>query len=220
MQQLANSTSQTFFRVAKDLTILHEIQNQIIETQNENWLKIGKQFEVFEENIHEMRNCDQLLYTRQVDFNFDTISSLLSLIYSNVKSYGTPLFAFQMNIMNSILSLLSQYVPMSLLPNETLDILELVDDEQEKSKNRLSLAIPKRELLSYYESRLLLDVSTLDYGLLMTMAIPFASRQSAFTVYKAIVVPLPQVEEIAIKWEVESEYLAVSEDLRETSGDT
>ena len=52
----------------------------------------------------------------------------------------------------------------------------------------------------------------------MTMVIPFASRQSAFTVYKAIVVPLPQIEEdIAIKWKVESEYLAVSQDLWETS---
>ena len=64
--------------------------------------------------------------------------------------------------MNSIPSLLSQYDPLSLLPKETLEILlELVDDEQEKSKNRLSLAIPKQEILSYYESRLLLDVLTL-----------------------------------------------------------
>ena len=72
---------------------------------------------------------------------------------------------------------------MSFLPKEALEIiLELVDDEQEKSKNRFSLAmaIPKQELLSYYESRLLLDVLTLDDGLLMTLAIPFASRQPTF----------------------------------------
>ena len=50
------------------------------------------------------------------------------------------------------------------------------------------------------------------------MAIPVASRQTAFTVYKAIVVPLPQMnEDMAIKWNVEAEYLAVSENLRETS---
>ena len=52
----------------------------------------------------------------------------------------------------------------------------------------------------------------------MTMAIPFASRQTAFTVYKAIAAPLPQMDEdMAVKWDVEAEYLAVSENLMETS---
>ena len=220
LQQLAKETDEKFFRVSKDLSLLHEIQNQIIETQNENWQKIEKQFQVLQDNIHDMRNCDQLLYTRQqVNFNFDTISSLLSLIYSNVKAYRAALFAFQMNIMKAIPSLLSKYIPMSLLPKDSLEqILKVVDDSQEKSDSRLTLAIPKQELLAYYESRLLLDVLTLDQGLLMTMAIPFASRQTTFTLYKAIVVPLPQMDEdIAIKWDVEAEYLAVSENMMETS---
>ena len=84
---------------------------------------------------------------------------------------------------------------MSLPPEESLEqIFKVVDDSQEKSDNRLTLTIPKQELLAYYESRLLLDVLTLDDGLLMTMAIPFASRQTAFTVYRAIAVPLPQLD--------------------------
>ena len=220
IQQLANSTDSKFFRVSKDLETLHNIQNQIIETQNQNWQAIEKQFNVFRTNIHEMRNCDQLLYTRQqVNFNFDTISSLLSLIYSNVKSYRTALFAFQMNIMNSIPSLLLQYVPMSLLPKDSLEIiLRKVATEQLKARDRLTLAIPMDELLAYYEARLLLDVLTLEDGLLMTMSIPLASRQTVFTVYKAIVVPMPQSDEAdAIRWRTETEYIAVSEDLRETA---
>ena len=219
-QQLANETDEKFSRVSKDLAPFHAIQNQIIETQNEKWQKIEKQFRVLRDNIHDMRNCDQLLYTRQqVNFNFDTISSLLSPIYSNVKAHRAPLFAFQMNVMNAIPSLLSKYVPMSLLPKGTLEqILKVVDDSQEKSDNRLTVAIPKQELLAYYESCLLLDVLVVDDGLLMTMATPFASRQTAFTVYKAIVLPLPQMDEdMAIKWDVEAEYLAVSENLMETS---
>ena len=144
LQQLANSTDEKVFRVSKDLALLHEIQNQIIETQNENWQKIDRQFQVFRNNIHNMRNCDQLLYTRQqVNFNFDTISSLHSLIYSNVKAYRAALFAFHMNIMNAIPSLLSKYVPLSLLPKESLEqILKMVEDLQEKSDHRLTLAIP------------------------------------------------------------------------------
>ena len=164
-----------------------------------------------------MRNCDQLSYTlQQVNFNFDTKSSLFSLIYSNVKAYRAPLFAFQMNIMNAIPSILSKYIAMSLLPKDSLEqILKVVDDSQEKSDSRLTLATPKRELLAYYESRLLLDVFTLDQGLLMTMATPFAARQTAFTVYKAIRVLLPQMDEdTAIKWDMEAEQLAVSKNLK------
>ena len=162
IQQLANATDQKFLRISKDLALLHEIQNQIIDTQNQNWQKIETQFQVFRENIHVMRNCDQLFFRRQeVNFIFDTISSLLGLIYSNVEAYRAALFAFQMNIMNAIPSLLSKYVPMSLLPKESLEqILKVVDDSQEKSDNRLTLAIPKQELLAYYESCLLLDVLT------------------------------------------------------------
>ena len=173
--------------------------------------KVEKQFEVFRKNIHELRNCDQLLYARQqVLFTSDTKSPLLSLIYSNVKSYRTALFAPQLNLMNSIASLLSQYVPMLLLPKESFEIiLELVGDLQEKSMNRFNLAIPKQKCLSYFESKQLLDVLTPDDGLIMTMSIPVAARQSAFTVYKAKLEPLPQVKENTLtQCRVESEYLA------------
>ena len=127
----------------RNLALLHEIQNQIIETQNENWQKVEKQFRVLRDKSYDMRHCDQLSYTRQQEnFNFDTTSSLLSLIYSTVKSYGAALFAFQMNILNAIPSLLSKYVPMSLLPKESLgQILKVVDDSQEKSDNRITMAI-------------------------------------------------------------------------------
>ena len=84
-RQLANTTAEKFFRVSKDLALLHELQNQFIETQKENWQKIE---EHFREKIHDIRNCDQLLYTRQqMNFSLDTVSSLLSLIYFNVKAY-------------------------------------------------------------------------------------------------------------------------------------
>ena len=50
------------------------------------------------------------------------------------------------------------------------------------------------------------------------MAMPFASRQTAFTVYQAIVLPQPQRDEdMAVKWTMEAEYLAVSENVMETS---
>ena len=133
IQQLGNETDEKFFRVPKVLALHHEIQNQIIKTQDENWQKIEKKFQVLQGNIHNMRNGDQILYRRQqVNFNFDTKSSLLSLIYSNVKVYRAALFEFQMKIMNVIPSLLSKYIPMSLLPNESLAQFSKVDDDSQE----------------------------------------------------------------------------------------
>ena len=140
IEQLAKAMNAKFFRVSKELQMLHGLQRQIVETQNENWRTKEKQFNNFQQNIQEMRDCDQLFYTRQqVNFNFDTISSFLSLICSNVMSYRAALYAFQMNIMNAIPSLLTQYVPMSLLPRESLEIiLQQVATEQLQSLDRLT----------------------------------------------------------------------------------
>ena len=69
-----------------------------------------------------------------------------------------------------------------------------------------------------YESRLLRDVITVDQGLLMRIAIPLASKQTAFTVYRSIAVTMPQLEpDLAIKWKLEAPYLAISEDNIETA---
>ena len=54
-------------------------------------------------------------------------------------------------------------------------------------------------------------------GLILTLAIPLASRQTLFSTYSARVVPMPQTEpRMAIKWVIEDPYLAISEDQMES----
>ena len=48
--------------------------------------------------------------------------------------------------------------------------------------------------ISYYDSQLLQDVVSSDLRVLMTLSVPVASRQTAFTVYKAKVIRMPQPE--------------------------
>ena len=70
---------------------------------------------------------------------------------------------------------------MSFLPGQSLlIIIENVAVEQNRSKERLSLVIPKDEIISFYESRLL-DVIFVENGLVMRSAIPLASIQTAFS---------------------------------------
>ena len=110
-----------------------------------------------------------------------------------------------MNVFNAIPTMLNKMLPMSLVTRDSLyTILEAVGAQQSKSKDRLSLAIPMEEIISYYDAKLLHDVITSDSGLVITLAIPLASLQTAFTVYEAKVIPMPQIDSNrAFKWKTE-----------------
>ena len=201
--------------ISNELTDIRATQKQMSETQNKNWAIIEQQFQAIEDNLHILRDCNQKLFSnQQINFNFDTAASLLTLLYADVKSYRSALYAYRLNLLNSIPTLLQKHLPMSLVPRDSLmAILESVGREQYKAADRLSLAIPTSELMSYYDAKLLRDVITVEQGLIVTLAIPLASRQTVFTVYKAQTVPVPLPEsQMAVKWSIEAPYLAISED--------
>ena len=219
VMQIKTATDEKFFLVGNELKEIRETQNQMIETQNKNWAIIEEQFKVFEGNFHILRDCTQMLFSnQQLNFNFDTAASLLSMLYADVKSYRTALYTYRMNVLNAIPTLLQQHLPMSLVPKESLlAILKSVAADQSLSGSRLSLAIPPTDLLSYYDAKLLRDVVTLDEGLVLTLAIPLASRQTVFSTYQAQIVPMPQPEpRMAIRWVIEAPYFAISEDQMES----
>ena len=84
-----------------------------------------------------------LFSNQQLNFNFDTLSSLLAMIHASVQSYRSALFAYRMNLLNAIPVLLRGHLPVSLIPMESLMvILQQVAIEQATSTDRLSLAIP------------------------------------------------------------------------------
>ena len=160
-------------------------------TQDNNWVIIQDELAVYEQNI--LRDCDQLLFAnQQLNFNFDTVSSLFSMIHPNVKSYRSALFGFRMNISNSIRVLLKGHLPMSLIPMDSLlAIMDSVSLRQSKAEDRLTLAIPAEDLLSYYDSRLLVDAITVSDGISLTLNMPLASQQTVFTDFQAKLLPMP-----------------------------
>ena len=66
-----------------------------------------------------------------------------------------------------------------------------------------------KDLLSYYDAKLVYEIAPVEKGLLLTLAIPLASRQTPFHVYSVHVIPMPQQDE--------SPYLAISQDSMETT---
>ena len=149
LQHSQSSTNEKFFVVGKELQAIRDLQQQMADIQNANWQTIYAQFEAFRDDIYRMRNCDQLFTRQQINFNFDTVASLLSLFYSNVKSYRAALFAYRLNLLNSLTALLNKFVPMSLLDCPSLEkVLMIVQNIQNKARDRLTLAIPFQETLS------------------------------------------------------------------------
>ena len=65
LQHIQSSTNEKFFVVGKELQAIRDLQQQMADIQNANWQTITAQFEAFRDDIHRMRNCDQLLFTRQ-----------------------------------------------------------------------------------------------------------------------------------------------------------
>ena len=126
--EFTSPTDKVFFMVEKEMAALHDIQRELVDTQNKNGARIQQQFDVFELKFHVLRNCNQLLFSnQQLNFNFDTLSSLLAMIHASIKSFRAALFAFRMNILNSIPGILRGHLPMSLVPTESLlTILEVL----------------------------------------------------------------------------------------------
>ena len=200
--------------VTTELAALTSIEKEMLEIQNRNWKVIRELFDIFEQNIHVLRDCDQLLFSRpQIYFKYDTISSLLTVTFTNIKSFRSALYTYRINMMTSIQPMLNHYLPMSLVPwPSLLKILDNVALEQWRVSERHTSANPIDEIVAHYESKLLRDVVVIEQGLNMQLALPLATKESAFAVFRAKAAPMPQPEnDMAIKWKLEAPYLAISE---------
>ena len=134
------------------------------------------------------------------------------MIHASVKSYRSALFTFRMNILNAIPVLLKGHLPMSLIPMESLPaIMDSVSLRHSKAEDLLTLAIPASDLLSYYHSRWLADAIAVSEGLLLTLDIPLASLQTVFTLFEALLIPMPFPDDpqTALTWNIEAPYLAL-----------
>ena len=220
VSEIETSSNQKFFAISNELAEIKAIQEQIIENQNKIWKVIQAQFDAIQGNFHILRDCTQtLIANQQLNFNYDTASSLLAVIHADITSYKAALYAFKTNYLNSIPTLLDKRLPMSLVPREfLLAIIDAVYKSQKSENHRLTLAIPPSDVHSYYDAKLLRDVTTIDEGLLLSLAIPYASSQTAFQIHRAQVVPMPQPDPTeTIRWVTEGPYLAISEDSMETT---
>ena len=101
--EFITNTDEKFFLVENNLAALNAIQSEMASTQDKNYVIIQEQLAVYEQNFHILRDSDQFFFAnQQLDSNYDTVSSLLSMIHASVKSYCSALSVFRMKILYSI----------------------------------------------------------------------------------------------------------------------
>ena len=84
--KLRSDVNDNFFMVTTELDALIAVQKEKLEIQKRNWKVIQEQFEIFGQNIHMLRDCDQLLFSRQqVIFSYDTIFHCWQLLLLTLK---------------------------------------------------------------------------------------------------------------------------------------
>ena len=127
-----------------------------------------------------MRNCVQYLYVReQINQHSLVQSKIFQTILENIKTHRAGLYTFRINVLNSLTPLMNQLLSMSLLPRQQLhEIFSMVHLQQNGLQDRLSLAVPIQDILWYYETKLVTQVEGTESGLILTLAIPMASKSS------------------------------------------
>ena len=120
------------------MSALNAIQAEIASTQKRKWAFIQYQFDGCEQNYLTLRVCNQFFFSnQQPNFIFDTLSFLLALIHSSIKSYRSVLFAYPLILLKATPVLLPGQLPITLFPEDSLFVvLEPVAIKQSKDADR------------------------------------------------------------------------------------
>lgn len=209
-----------FFIVSSELQDIKKLQKDIVNTQQANWEELTVALAIIQNNTSLMMHCTQYLYVRtQSNHLRSALLSNLVFLHTNIKAYRTALFTYRINLLNSLTPMSNNHLPMSLVPKSSLlEILKQIALSQIDSVDRLTLAILPRNVLTYYETKLLREVTANELGLMFTFSIPMSSSETVLDVFEAIPIPMPNTDSpTATVWDVEAEYLAITRTKQESA---
>ena len=175
--QVQSKLNDKFYIVASQFKDLKQTQKQIIQTQKQQASTLNKAIDVINSNSRKLMACIQYFYARDQKLKLLTnLSSSLLAINNEIKSYRIATYSYKLTTLNSIMTMVNKFIPMALVPKQILDkILQSLATQQTKEDDRLTLAIPPSQILTYYETKLLTNVVVEDYGMIFRLTYPFAS---------------------------------------------
>ena len=202
------------YLIAEQLDDLNSVQKQSIQTQKNHTMVPMKAVDIIQNNSRALMACSQLFYPR--DQMLQVQASLLgsfSALLNELKMYRVVIYSYKLTILNSVMIMVNKLIPMALLPRSDFEeILRDVNHWQSETNERLSLAIPITQILTYYETKILINVDIVDNGMYFTLAIPFFTAATVLNLYKAVPIPMPNdgTDRRASQYAIESDFIAVS----------
>ena len=216
--EVQSKLNDKFYIVASQLKDVKQTQKQIIQTQKQQASTLNKAIDVINSNSRKLMACTQYFYARDKKLKLQTnLASSLLALNKEIKSYRIATYSYKLTILNSIMTMVNKFIPMALVPKQISDkILQSLATQQTKEDDRLTLAIPPSQILTYYETKLLTNVVVEDYGMIFCLAVPFASGPTALNLYRAITIPMPtnDTDGYASQYETEADYIAIAESTR------
>ena len=214
IRQIEQVNNAKMFLVASTLAQIIKTQNDTIAVQNKNWSTMKHQLAIIQNNTFVYAHCEQSTYMRaQLQQQSMHISSILHTLLDNIRAYQSALHVFRNTILQSITAIVNNHIPISLLPPQDLtDVLHKFVNTHDYQQQRLTLALPLTDILTYYETKLLTAVHTNELGLFFVIAVPLVTQNMVMNVFSATAVPLtyPDMDH-ALIWNLETPYLAVSD---------
>ena len=216
-QQLTTTSNKKFFLVGKQLNSLNAVTKRLTELQKLNSQKIEAEFDSIKKEMKGLTSCVRRLQLRgNENLQFSEILAWLLMLQTEIKNFRTSTYTFRSTSLTAFMTMTNEFLPISLVPREHLEkVLVSVQRSLGHDDQMLSLAIPINKILTYYETKLLREVTTNDLGLVFKMAIPLASRETVLEFFEAILLPMPQSESddnLAMMWRTESKYIGNSKD--------
>ena len=164
-----------------------------------------------------LTSCVRRLQLREKEnLQFSEILAWLLMLQTEINNFRTATYTFRSTLLTAFMTKTNEFLLISLVSRDHLEkFLVSVERSLGNDDQILSLAIPINKILTYYESKLLREVTTNDLGLVSKMAIPLTSRETVLEVYEAILLPMPQSESddnLAMMWRTESKCIGISKD--------
>ena len=211
--EVKGKVNSKMYLIAEQLEDVNSVQKRIIQTQKNHTMVLMKAVDIIQNNSRALMACSQLFYAR--DQMLQVQASLLgsfSALINELKMYRVAIYSYKLTILNSVMIMVNKLIPMAILPRSDLEeILRDVNYWQSDTNERLSLAIPITQILTYYETKVLRNVDIVDNGMYFTLAIPFTAA-TVLNLYKAVPMPMPNdgTDGHASLYAIEADFIAVS----------
>ena len=143
---------------------IQKTQSLLTATQKNHSIILNNAIKLLNENTRRLMACNQNFYARDELLQVQTnLAASLLAINNEFKAYRFAVYAYKLNILDSVMSMVNKAIPMSLLPRSMLfEILQKIALTQVHQTDRLTLPIPTNQILTYYETKILTNVAVVN----------------------------------------------------------